>query len=169
MTRFSRVWFCTRKSSEGRRYHLPHSCFHYSSLRHVKQYRKRLGQSNFPVILLTMPGDRLVVSTAIFTDSVYANELFSMNLRVGTHVADDVLRVARVFMALGKCIEGLCWGYNDLSQSAKEVLPARVLLPNPTAVCALRNGEAGGTSPQVRFQIGLSRRTDRRGWPQRRR
>ena len=48
------------------------------------------------MILLAIPGDRLVVSTAIFTDSVYANELFSMNLRVGTHVADDVLRVARV-------------------------------------------------------------------------
>ncbi|KAF9787418.1 hypothetical protein BJ322DRAFT_1218142 [Thelephora terrestris] len=78
---------------------------HSTPLRHSKQYQQSLERSNFPVVLLAIAGHHLVVSTAISTDSVYANETFSVSLRVSTHVADDVLRVAGVFMALSKCMK----------------------------------------------------------------
>ena len=52
-----------------------------------------------------MAGNRPEVSTAIFTDAVYADKLLSLALRLGPHSPDNVLRVARVFMAIdANCI-----------------------------------------------------------------
>ena len=55
-----------------------------------------------PIILLAIAGNRLVVSTAIFTNRIYADELLSIKLHLGSHGSDNVRRVARVFMAINK-------------------------------------------------------------------
>ena len=62
-------------------------------------------------------GNRLVVSTAIYTDSIYANELLSINLSFGSHASNNVLRVARVFMAMNRCTERLRALYSILEQA----------------------------------------------------
>jgi hypothetical protein len=67
------------------------------------QIVNHLSRSNFPVVLLTMAGNNLVVSTAIYTDAVYADKLLSIDLHLGSHGADNVLRVARVFAAIEEC------------------------------------------------------------------
>ena len=85
-----------------------------------------------PVVLLALAGDRLIVSTAIFTNSMYADELLSIKLFFGSHASNNVLRVACIFMAINKCMEGLCRLYKDLESNPQKTPPAKVLWPNPT-------------------------------------
>jgi hypothetical protein len=84
-----------------------------------------------PAVLLAIAGNRLYVSTAICTNAVYADELLSIALRLGMHGPDNVLRVARVFMAINRSMERLRQLYDNLPQ----VDPSQLahLWPNPTA------------------------------------
>jgi len=72
-----------------------------------------------PVVLLSMAGNRLEVSTAVFTDAVYADKLLSLDLRLGPHGPDNVLRVARVFMAISVCAKRLREQYSGLERLPK--------------------------------------------------
>jgi len=87
-----------------------------------------------PAILLAIAGNRLVVSTAVFTNAVYADELLSITLRLGHHGSDNVLRVARVFMAIRDCMERLRQLYRRLERVPDQP-PSRTeaLWPSPTA------------------------------------
>ena len=85
-----------------------------------------------PVVLLALVGDRLVISTAIFTNSVYADELLSIKLFFGSHTPNNVLCIVRIFMAINKCMEGLRGLYKDLEANPQKTPPAKVLWPNPT-------------------------------------
>jgi len=78
-----------------------------------------------------MSGNHLEIATAIFTDAVYADKLLSLDLRLGFHGPDNVLHVARMFMAINKCTERLRKLYRDL-KGLSGTLPG-VLYPNPTA------------------------------------
>ncbi|KAF9787382.1 hypothetical protein BJ322DRAFT_1107440 [Thelephora terrestris] len=133
----------------------------YKKFIREKKYQQSLGRSNFPVILLAIAGDRLVVSTAIFTDSVYANELFTMTLRLSTHFADDVSRVACLFMAVKQCITQLRKLYKNLILNAEGVPPARVLWPNPTADPSVPNG----TERMKELHLEFFSKLDRQGKP----
>jgi len=78
-----------------------------------------------------MTGNRLEVSAAVFTDAVYADKLLSLDLHLGPHGPDNVIRVARVFMAINKCTERLRELYSGLEKLPK-MLPG-VMYPSPTA------------------------------------
>ena len=82
-----------------------------------------------PIIVLAIAGNHLVISTAIFTNAIYADKLLSIKLRLGSHGSDNVRRVARVFMAINKATE-LCTLYKDLSTDPSSQTGA--LWPNPT-------------------------------------
>ncbi|KAF9793479.1 hypothetical protein BJ322DRAFT_132244 [Thelephora terrestris] len=97
----------------------------------VKQIVNHLSRSNFPVVLLSMAGNNLVVSTAIYTDAVYADKLLSIDLHLGSHGADNVLRVARVFAAIEECTVRLRAQYR-LLDNLQNVQPG-VMYPSPTA------------------------------------
>ena len=100
-------------------------------LTRFKQYAKFIPRSNLPIVLLALAGNRLEVSTAIFTNAVYADKLPSIELVLGTHAQDNILRVARIFTAISKCTAGLRGLYNDLETSPDRV--PSVEFPNPTA------------------------------------
>lgn len=133
---FSRVWFAQEdhRTGEGK-YHLPHLCLHSVPLRRTEQYEKLLGQSNSPVVLLAVPG---IVSS--YRRPLLPTSRPPTNLRMFTHVAGDVLRVARVFMAIGECTRKLRKLYKDLSKSTEEVPPVGLIWPNPTADPSVPNG-----------------------------
>lgn len=78
-----------------------------------------------------MTGNRLEISTVVFTDAVYADKLLSLDLRLGPHGPDNVLRVARICMAINKCTERLRRLYGVLEGLPKKVLSVRY--PSPTA------------------------------------
>jgi len=92
-----------------------------------------LDQSNLPVVLLAIAGNRLIVSTAVYTDSIYADELLSVSLRFGSHAADNALYIGRVFMAIKRCMERLSSLYRNLRTSTRPTPAAKVLWPNPTS------------------------------------
>jgi len=77
-----------------------------------------------------MSGNRLVVSTAIYTDAIYADKLLSVDLVLGTHGPDNVLRVARMFMAITRCADQLRLVYRGL-ETLPPVVPG-VMYPRPT-------------------------------------
>ena len=73
------------------------------------------------------------MSTAIFTNKLYANELLSITLCLGPHGPDNVLRVARVFMAIKETLEQLRDLYVDLIATPNSPQPQTIALwPNPT-------------------------------------
>ena len=93
------------------------------------QYSGFITQSNFPVVLLTMAGNYLVVSTAVYTDAVYADKLLSIDLHLGSHGPANVLRLARVFMAIRNCTDTLSGYYRRLKPGPQP----SVMYPSPTA------------------------------------
>lgn len=86
-----------------------------------------------PVVLLSIAGNRLVVSTAIFTHAVYANELLSITLELGPHGPDNVLYVARMFMAINDSTKQLRLLYKGLVTPSLSSQQTNALWPNPTA------------------------------------
>ena len=61
-----------------------------------------------------MAGNRLEVSIAVFIDTVYAEKLLSLDLCLGLHGPDNILRVVRTFVATKKCIDQLRTMYGEL-------------------------------------------------------
>ena len=86
------------------------------------------------MILLSIAGNRLTISSAIFTNAIYADELLSIELRGGNQLPDDVLRIARIFMAINYSAKLLCGFYrNLLDVPHTPPLQTKVLWPTPTA------------------------------------
>ena len=116
--RFYRVWPYTIRSSNKRRYNsYPHPVGGPST-----EYSEFCRWSNLPVVTLSMAGNHLKVSSAVFTDAVYADRLLLLDLRFGPYGPDNVLRVARVFVAVNKCTERLRELYSGLERLPK-ILP----------------------------------------------
>jgi hypothetical protein len=73
------------------------------------------------------------VSTAIFTNAIYADKLLSIDLQLGSHRSDNVLRVARIFYALRQCTERLRLLYRTLGLQTPSGPRKEVIYPSPTA------------------------------------
>ena len=71
------------------------------------QYSGFLSRSNLPVVILGMAENHLTISTAVYTDALYADKLLAIDLYLGFHGPDKILRAARIFMAINKCTEEL--------------------------------------------------------------
>jgi serine/threonine protein kinase len=95
------------------------------------QTPKFITRTNFPVVLLTMAGNTLVVSTTIYTDAVYVDKLLSIDLHLGSHGPDKVLRVARVFAAINKCTDTL--RIQQIRLDTLQNMQPGVMYPSPTA------------------------------------
>jgi serine/threonine protein kinase len=85
-----------------------------------------------PIILLTIAGNRLAVSTAVFTDKIYADELLSIALLLGSHKSYNVFRLARVFMAITESMDLLRDLYKNLQAPSHPPLQTIPLWPTPT-------------------------------------
>ncbi|KAF9647694.1 hypothetical protein BDM02DRAFT_3129588 [Thelephora ganbajun] len=98
----------------------------------VKKYRPLLAQLNLPVVLLVIAGNHLIVSTTIFTDSIYADELVSIKHSFGPHASDNIPRVARMFMVINRWTERLRRLFRILKTTACTTPPTKVMWPNRT-------------------------------------
>ena len=96
-----------------------------------------------------MAGNRFEVSTAVFTDAVYADKLLSLDFCLGPHGPDNVLRVARVCMAIKKCMKRLREMYSGLERLPKMLFG--VMYPSPTA------DPPESKIPQLKFFCKLDR------------
>jgi hypothetical protein len=79
-----------------------------------------------------LAGNRLEVSTAIFTNHIYANKLLTLELELGAHGRENVYRVARIFAAISKCANGLHDLYTRLANDEDSVTVPGVEFPSPT-------------------------------------
>ena len=77
-----------------------------------------------------MSGNCLVVSTAIYTDAIYADKLLSIDLDFGPNGPDNVLRIARIFLAIRKYVNQLRLTYKGL-EALPLVVPS-VMYPRLT-------------------------------------
>ena len=101
-----------------------------------------------PVVLLSVAGNCLTVSTAVFTNAVYADKLLSIDLHLGAHGSDNVLRVARIFHAIKECTTQLREHYEGLEKHPNH---PRIMYPNPTP------DPPEAEIPQLEFSYKLSR------------
>jgi len=83
---------------------------------------------------------------------VYADKLLSLELRLGPHGPDNVLRIARIFMAINRCTDQLCTQYSNLG-TLPNVVPS-VMYPSPTADPPASTAEM---IPQLEFFSKLDR------------
>jgi len=129
VTRIYKVWWSTAKSLHKKRYGFPSA--HSIPLQYLEQCQQFLSRSNLPVVLLAIDRTRFTISTAIYTDSVYAVRLFSHDFDLGPY-NDNILRAARAFMAIRECTERLRRLYRNLGATTRLVPAAKILYPNPT-------------------------------------
>ena len=102
-------------------------------LNRIIQYNSVRQLSNLPVILLTIAGNVLILSTAIFTNEMYADELLSIKLHFGPHGSDKVFHVARAFMAIQESMKQLRELYRNLQDAPRSPPPLTVAMwPRPT-------------------------------------
>ncbi|KAF5371783.1 hypothetical protein D9758_003387 [Tetrapyrgos nigripes] len=72
------------------------------------------GRSNCPSVLLSLAGTELMISSVIFTDTVYLNTLYSEDLSGSFDMDKRVVRLARALQALKETFVGLSKFYTGL-------------------------------------------------------
>lgn len=110
-----------------------------------------MDRSNFPIILIGLMGTRLEISTAIYTDGVYVDKLFSEDFSIDAWQSETVLRVGRIFKALSLAIAELLEYYQTLVDDPNPQPTTRHLYPDPLPV----EGE-GVQIPQLEYLGRLS-------------
>jgi hypothetical protein len=96
------------------------------------QYKRFREYCNFPIVLVGITENRLEISVAVCVGPVYVTKLLTLDLCLGFHASDNMIRLARVFAALARCRVDLKNYYDDVSRLASPRLSS--LFPNPTPV-----------------------------------
>jgi hypothetical protein len=94
------------------------------------QYKPFRGYSNFPIVLVGATANRLEICIAVCVGPIYVSKLLALDLSLGFHASDNIVRLARVFQALSLCCKHLQMYYDGVSNSAPPKLSC--LYPNPT-------------------------------------
>lgn len=93
-------------------------------------------QSRLPTILISQAGPQLDIDVMIYAQSVLVDRLFSINLRDGADVDEQVLTLARLATCLTSTWGDLSHYYNGLRQATAPVSPlvaSALHLPSPAS------------------------------------
>jgi hypothetical protein len=96
------------------------------------QYKRFRDFCNFPTVLVGATANRLEISVAVCVGSVYVSKLLTLDLSLGFHASDNIIRLARVFGALSSCRLDLQNYFNEVCQLIFPRLSC--LFPRPTLV-----------------------------------
>ena len=113
------------------------------------QYKPFRGYSNFPIVLVGATANRLEICIAVCVGPIYVSKLLALDLSLGFHASDNIVRLARVFQALSLCCKHLQTYYDGVSNSAPPKLSC--LYPNPTPT------DLSNPPPKLAYQQFLSR------------
>jgi hypothetical protein len=94
------------------------------------QYRCFREYCNFPIVLVGATANRLEISVAVCVGPIYVTKLLSLDLSLGFHASDNIIRLARVFGALSHCRIDRTKYYDGIRRSAS--LRLHCLYPSPT-------------------------------------
>ncbi|KAJ7029948.1 hypothetical protein C8F04DRAFT_1398071 [Mycena alexandri] len=95
-------------------------------------YGENRFRSRLPTILVSHAGSQLNVAVAVYAQVVLVDKLFSINLRDGVDVEDQVLTLARLATCLSKASEELLHYYNALVP-ASALVESALHLPYPAS------------------------------------
>ncbi|KAJ3510653.1 hypothetical protein NLJ89_g4547 [Agrocybe chaxingu] len=111
----------------------------YSKVVSRKKYERFRGSCNFPIVLIGATANRLEISVAVCVGHIYVTKLLTLDLSLGFHCSDNVIRLARVFNVLSSCRTYLENYYHKVSKleaprlSAGQPTSALVDLGNTTS------------------------------------
>ncbi|KAF5332326.1 hypothetical protein D9758_016123 [Tetrapyrgos nigripes] len=110
------------------------------------------GRSNCPCVLLTLAGTELKISTAIITNVVHFQPLYSEDLRGGHDLAYRLVRLARALQAVKDTFNELSSFYTSIKADPNS-LPedGTHIFPNPVSTAA-----AGPAEPPLLDTLGLT-------------
>ena len=104
---------------------------------------------NFPVVIVGATANRLEISVAVCVGSVYVSKLLTLDLSLGFHASDNIIRLARVFGALSDFRVDLQNYYHEVSKLRSPRLSC--LFPSPTLV------DSSKALPELTYRRFLSR------------
>jgi hypothetical protein len=113
------------------------------------QYKRFREYSNFPIVLVGATANRLEISIAVCVGSIYVSKLLALDLSLGFHASDNIVRLARVFKALSLCRVDLQKYYDEVNNLTSPRLSC--LYPSPTPV------DPSKALPKLVYQQFLSR------------
>ncbi|KAJ7468484.1 hypothetical protein FB451DRAFT_1256371 [Mycena latifolia] len=98
-------------------------------------YGKLCDRSRLPTILISQAGPQLDIAVAIYAQVVLVDQLFSINLRDGIDVDDQILTLARLATCLTNAGAALSLYYNGLQATApvSPLLSSALHLPAPAS------------------------------------
>ena len=113
------------------------------------QYKRFREYCNFPIVLLGVTANRLEISVAVCVGPIYVTKFLTLDLSLGFHASNNIIRLARVFGALSRCRLDLHNYYDRVSNLNFPRLSC--LYPNPTLV------DRSKTLPTLTYRQFLSR------------
>jgi hypothetical protein len=96
------------------------------------QFKRFREFCNFPIVLVGATANRLEISVAVCVGSIYVTKLLTLDLSLGFHASDNIIRLARVFGALSRCRADLKNYYDGVTNLDSPRLSC--LYPNPTPI-----------------------------------
>ncbi|KAF8335524.1 hypothetical protein F5887DRAFT_989005 [Amanita rubescens] len=104
---------------------------------------------NFPIVFVGATANRLEISIAVCVGPIYVTKLLTLDLSLGFHAFDNIIRLARVFGALSRCRADLKNYYDRVRDLDFPKLSC--LYPNPTPL------DPSKALPQLTYKQFLSR------------
>ena len=96
------------------------------------QFKRFREFCNFPIVLVGATANRLEISVAVCVGSIYVSKLLTLDLSLGFHASDNIIRLARVFEVLSDCRIALQRYYDEVGRLRTPRLSC--LFPSPTLV-----------------------------------
>ena len=104
---------------------------------------------NFPIVFVGATANRLEISVAVCVGPIYVTKLLTLDLSLGFHGSDNIIRLARVFGALSRCRADLKTYYDRVRNL--DFLKLSCLFPNPISL------DPSKALPQITYKQFLSR------------
>ncbi|KAF8329867.1 hypothetical protein F5887DRAFT_1003612 [Amanita rubescens] len=121
----------------------------YSKIVSRQKFKRFREFCNFPIIFVGATANRLEISVAVCVGPIYVTKLLTLDLSLGFHASDNIIRLARVFGALSRCRADLKNYYDRVR--ALDFPKLSCLYPNPTPL------DPSKPLPQLTYKQFLSR------------
>ena len=113
------------------------------------QFKRFREFCNFPIVFVGATANRLEISVAVCVGPIYVTKLLTLDLSLGFHASDNIIRLARVFGALSRCRADLKHYYDRVRNLNFPRLSC--LYPDPTPL------DPSKVLPQLTYKQFLSR------------
>ena len=94
------------------------------------QYKGFREFCNFPTVLIGVAENRIDISIAVYIGDIHVTKLLTLDATSGFLASDNIVRLARVFVALSLCRKDLAVYYDEIER--RKVLKFSSLFPEPT-------------------------------------